>query len=934
MLGAMGAPLQPARQVAPSPPQPYQAAPPVMPNSRPAYPQQPAYPAQGFPQPPPAATGVFPPQHAGPPPQQQLGPGQLAPPPMQQMGQMSLGPPPPGMPAAQGAPPGGGGRRVYPSYMAGQAPSTGGGMPPPMLQGQQGGAPGMPPPPPGMLPPAPLSSLGQSTPTSRIDPNQIPRPQAPADSLVFHTRINGAANMPPSASSSYIVQDTGNCSPRFMRATLNQVPCSGDLLTNSGMPLALMVQPMALMDPAEEAIQVVDFGESGPVRCSRCKGYINPFMKFIDSGRRFVCNLCGCPNDTPREYTCNLGPDGRRRDADERPELCRGSVEFVAPREYMVREPVPPAFFFLVDVSLNAVQTGAVAAACLAIKRALADLPEGERTLVGFATFDVTIHFYSLNPSLQTPTMLVVPEIQDVYTPLPSDLLVSLPQARERLESLLDSVPGMFQNNRVADSAFGAAVKGAYLAMEDTGGRVLAFQSVLPSAGLGALSTREAEGRATTKLSEKAVQKMLLPADKVLKELASELSDHFISVDLFLTTQGFVDIASLSAISRFTGGQVYHYQPFDVQVDSSKLYNDLRWNVSRPQALEGVMKVRCSAGLAVHEYTGNYHRRNPHEIYVPLMDCDKAIMVTFKHDDKLQDNSEACFQCALLYTTMAGERRVRVHTLSLPTTAILSNLFRGADLDANFSTILKQAALDVATHTLAGVRDSVVSQCVTILCTYRKYCATSSATGQLILPEALKLLPLYTLAAIKSTGLKAEATVDSRAYWLQKVAFMSAVVAVPYVYPRMFPIHQIVQEAEERPPAELLQQSVVSLSSERLDHDGVFLMENGENAFLWLARDAQPHLLADLFGAASFEELRSGPITLQQYDNSASKRLHDVLNEIRRQRCSFLRLQLLRRGDPQEHLFLQYLVEDRSQTGMSYVEFLVHVHRSIQNKMN
>ena len=41
--------------------------------------------------------------------------------------------------------------------------------------------------------------------------------------------------------------------------------------------------------------QIVDFGETGPVRCAAplCKGYINPFMKFIDQGRRFICNLCG-----------------------------------------------------------------------------------------------------------------------------------------------------------------------------------------------------------------------------------------------------------------------------------------------------------------------------------------------------------------------------------------------------------------------------------------------------------------------------------------------------------------------------------------------------------------------------------------------------------------------------------------------------------------
>lgn len=34
-----------------------------------------------------------------------------------------------------------------------------------------------------------------------------------------------------------------------------------------------------------------------------------------------------------------------------------------------------------------------------------------------------------------------------------------------------------------------------------------------------------------------------------------------------------------------------------------------------------------------------------------------------------------------------------------------------------------------------------------------------------------------------------------------------------------------------------------------------------------------------------------------------------------------------------EAVFLSHLIEDRSQAGMSYVEFLVYVHRQIQNKM-
>ena len=39
----------------------------------------------------------------------------------------------------------------------------------------------------------------------------------------------------------------------------------------------------------------------------------------------------------PVEYFCTLDNDGRRRDADERPELAKGSAEYVAPAEYMVR---------------------------------------------------------------------------------------------------------------------------------------------------------------------------------------------------------------------------------------------------------------------------------------------------------------------------------------------------------------------------------------------------------------------------------------------------------------------------------------------------------------------------------------------------------------------------------------------------------------------
>ena len=59
------------------------------------------------------------------------------------------------------------------------------------------------------------------------------------------------------------------------------------------------------------------------------------------------------------------------------------TVELAATAEYMVRPPMPPVHFFLIDVSHPAITSGATAAACSSIAKILAELPGGERTQVG-----------------------------------------------------------------------------------------------------------------------------------------------------------------------------------------------------------------------------------------------------------------------------------------------------------------------------------------------------------------------------------------------------------------------------------------------------------------------------------------------------------------------------------------------------------------------
>jgi hypothetical protein len=42
-------------------------------------------------------------------------------------------------------------------------------------------------------------------------------------------------------------------------------------------------------------------------------------------------------NETPPSYFCHLDSAGRRTDREEKAELSKCSVEFVAPNDYMVR---------------------------------------------------------------------------------------------------------------------------------------------------------------------------------------------------------------------------------------------------------------------------------------------------------------------------------------------------------------------------------------------------------------------------------------------------------------------------------------------------------------------------------------------------------------------------------------------------------------------
>lgn len=132
---------------------------------------------------------------------------------------------------------------------------------------------------------------------------------------------------------------------------------------------------------------------------------------------RFHCPFCKTTTEVPDEYFQHLDHTGMRMDKYERPELCLGTYEFLATKEYCRNNtfPKPPAYIFVIDVSYNNVKSGLVELLCRNMKHILKSLPveQAESTAkVGFITYSNEVHFFNIKASLAQPQMMVVGDVQ------------------------------------------------------------------------------------------------------------------------------------------------------------------------------------------------------------------------------------------------------------------------------------------------------------------------------------------------------------------------------------------------------------------------------------------------------------------------------------------------------------------------------------------
>nr|XP_034814885.1 protein transport protein Sec24B isoform X4 [Pan paniscus] len=713
-----------------------------------------------------------------------------------------------------------------------------------------------------------------------------------------------------------------NCSPDSFRCTLTNIPQTQALLNKAKLPLGLLLHPF------RDLTQLPVITSNTIVRCRSCRTYINPFVSFIDQ-RRWKCNLCYRVNDVPEEFMYN--PLTRSYgEPHKRPEVQNSTVEFIASSDYMLRPPQPAVYLFVLDVSHNAVEAGYLTILCQSLLENLDKLPGDSRTRIGFMTFDSTIHFYNLQEGLSQPQMLIVSDIDDVFLPTPDSLLVNLYESKELIKDLLNALPNMFTNTRETHSALGPALQAAFKLMSPTGGRVSVFQTQLPSLGAGLLQSREDPNQRS---STKVVQH-LGPATDFYKKLALDCSGQQTAVDLFLLSSQYSDLASLACMSKYSAGCIYYYPSFHYTHNPSqaeKLQKDLKRYLTRKIGFEAVMRIRCTKGLSMHTFHGNFFVRSTDLLSLANINPDAGFAVQLSIEESLTDTSLVCFQTALLYTSSKGERRIRVHTLCLPVVSSLADVYAGVDVQAAICLLANMAVDRSVSSSLSDARDALVNAVVDSLSAYGSTVSNLQHSA-LMAPSSLKLFPLYVLALLKQKAFRTGTStrLDDRVYAMCQIKSQPLVHLMKMIHPNLYRIDRLTDEGAVHVNDRVVPQPPLQkLSAEKLTREGAFLMDCGSVFYIWVGKGCDNNFIEDVLGYTNFASIPQKMTHLPELDTLSSERARSFITWLRDSRPLSPILHIVKDESPAKAEFFQHLIEDRTEAAFSYYEFLLHVQQQI-----
>jgi len=450
--------------------------------------------------------------------------------------------------------------------------------------------------------------------------------------------------------------------------------------------------------------------------------------------------------------------------------------------------------------------------------------------------------------------------------------------------------------------------------------------------------------------------------------LGKQCATNRVALDIVIHTRSelqtdFLDTSTLGEVCRETCGKLIWLAANDDWRTS--LYTEIKQQIRCFSGWDAVFKLRCSAGLQIKSFVchngvlaGGLVESPELEMSCVLPTTNIAIELEHRVGGLPKNARFFYVQSALLYSTTTGDRRVRVSTLALRVSSSAQEVFRCVDFSTTAAFLLRRTAFRLRTVSFdleergsirAKAKESVYHECIHILGKYRKL--VKNGASQLLLPEKLRLLPLFCMCLVKSTMLRpgiatriagsslltVRPTGDERAYLNWHAAQSGPATSMLFLYPRILRVDSLDDGDGDWREGGAEQMSCVQLppaysaSMESMQDDRIYLVDDGLRIFLFVGKDVPDNVK---------QQYATEHVPMAEW-NPALDRLLWQLRAVHGRAESSLRptyaplikvFQKEGHQSPLEANLLDLMVEDAICGDNDYNEFLIRLHQKVRDR--
>ena len=724
-----------------------------------------------------------------------------------------------------------------------------------------------------------------------------------------------------------------NCSKKFLRPTINIFPKSKELLKSLSIPIGLNISPIS-QNTLENEIPIIKYDDKFDIpRCKneKCKAFFNPFIKFLHGCGYWQCNFCKKINYVEPHYYSGVDKNGIRLDQNTKEELNYGSYEFIANSSYYRsdRKPNTPYYYFLIDISLSAVNTGFTQCVLETIKDAISNNYfynyEKFDIKICIITYDTSIHFYSINNNTNQFSMYCVNDNELFVPTYNKNLLLSLKDYKSKIIQIIESIQNNISNNNIlikeATKIFDV-IKIAYLIGNHAGGKILLFNG----SDVKSLPMMNDQSVINENSNDKNINKNYVRTDgRKLGKLGIEITYKNYSVDVFHSTNDFTNILTLNQICDNSNGNLFYYKKFSIDLHYKNIYNQIKRILTNEIKLEGTFKIRFSHGFYINEYITSVLLYDRKLFVFPICDADQKYTINLDMDQKTEIvsdddvttmNDDFVFvQSSFLYSHGDGSRRVRVYNLCIPVSNKPKEIYDSIDVE-----FLAVFYLQNTLHNIYKEKN-LVNTVTQMEKDFYKFISAYFNTLNTLKKELnnnLNLLLIYILGIMKlclidknEKGYKND--LDLSNYYRLRLMKCSIDEVLSFIYPRIYLLDNIL--GEELP--EMLNCTISSF-----DKGFLYLIDNGFSIFLYCKKNIQNKIIFDLFGVNEFELIDYYNINensvFNEDMNDLKNKIIEFIENIREGKTLYQDLFFIFEGVNEKNIMKDILIEDNNNSSYPY----------------